>query len=135
MFSGDRWCLAGEAGVFLDPLYSPGLDLIAISNGLITDLVGRALDGEDVEELAAIHNKMFSDHREGWLTIYENQYPLMGNARVMTRQGHLGHRRLLGRPRAALLPRQVADAGRPPAVLVEPGPVQRRQQGSPAVLP
>ncbi|WP_328993721.1 FAD-dependent oxidoreductase [Kribbella sp. NBC_01245] len=84
VFSSDRWCLAGEAGVFLDPFYSPGLDLIAISNGLIADLVGRALDGEDVEEIAAIHNTVFFLLTDGWLTIYENQYPLMGNARVMT---------------------------------------------------
>ena len=83
VFSDERWCLAGEAGVFLDPFYSPGLDLIAISNGLIVDLVSRALDGEDVEELAAIHNTVFFLLTDGWLTIYEKQYPLMGNARVM----------------------------------------------------
>lgn len=83
VFSSDRWCLAGEAGVFLDPFYSPGLDLIAIGNGLITDLITRALDGEDVDELAAIHNTVFFLLTDGWLTIYEEQYPLMGNARVM----------------------------------------------------
>lgn len=83
VFSSDRWCLAGESGVFLDPLYSPGLDLIAISNGLIADLIGRALDGEDVEDLAAIHNTVFFLLADGWLTIYEAQYPLMGNSRVM----------------------------------------------------
>lgn len=83
VFSSDRWCLAGEAGIFLDPLYSPGLDLIAISNGLITDLVTRALDGEDIDELAAIHNTVFFLLTDGWLNVYEKQYPLMGNARVM----------------------------------------------------
>lgn len=83
VFSEDRWCLAGEAGVFLDPLYSPGLDLIAISNGLITDLITHALDGDDIEELAAIHNQVFLLIADGWLSIYENQYPLMGNTRVM----------------------------------------------------
>ncbi|MEU8238201.1 tryptophan 7-halogenase [Actinoplanes missouriensis] len=84
VFSADRWCLAGEAGIFLDPFYSPGLDLIAVSNGLITDLIGRALDGEDVEDAAAIHNTVFFLLTEGWLSIYEKQYPLMGNSRVMT---------------------------------------------------
>ncbi|WP_241483303.1 hypothetical protein [Nocardiopsis halophila] len=83
VFSADGWCLAGEAGVFLDPLYSPGLDLIAIGNGLITDLVGRALDGEDVEERAAIHDRMFLLITEGWLAVYEDQYPLMGAPRPM----------------------------------------------------
>lgn len=86
VFSQDRWCLAGEAGVFLDPLYSPGLDLIAIGNGLITDLIGHALDGEDAEQAAdraAIHDQVFRLIAEGWLRIYQDQYPLMGNARVM----------------------------------------------------
>lgn len=83
VFSGDRWCLAGEAGVFLDPLYSPGLDLIAMSNGLITDLLRRALDGEDVSERAAVHNEMFLLIANGWLEIYQNQYPLMGQPRIM----------------------------------------------------
>jgi flavin-dependent dehydrogenase len=81
--SSDRWCLAGEAGVFLDPLYSPGLDLIAVSNGLITDLLTHALDGEDVGERAAIHNEIYLLITDGWLKIYQDQYPLMGNARVM----------------------------------------------------
>ncbi len=83
VFSDERWCLAGEAGVFLDPLYSPGLDLIAISNGLITDLVGHALDGEDVEERAAIHNQMYLLIAEGWFRVYDQQYVLMDNARIM----------------------------------------------------
>jgi flavin-dependent dehydrogenase len=84
VFAGDgRWALAGEAGLFLDPLYSPGLDLIAIGNGLITDVVCAALDGEDVEERAAIHNQMFLTIAEGWFRIYEQQYVLMDNARIM----------------------------------------------------
>ena len=34
--------------IFLDPLYSSGLDLVAIGNGLISDMITRELDGEDV---------------------------------------------------------------------------------------
>lgn len=85
VFAGDqRWCLTGEAGVFLDPLYSPGLDLIAIGNGLVCDLITRSLDGEDVIALAALHDTMFRSVAEIWLAIYEKQYPLMGNARIMS---------------------------------------------------
>lgn len=50
VYSEQGWCLTGEAGIFLDPLYSPGFDVISLSNGLITDLVTRALDGEDISE-------------------------------------------------------------------------------------
>jgi flavin-dependent dehydrogenase len=79
-----RWCLTGESGIFLDPLYSPGLDLIAISNALVADLVTRSLDGEDVSALASVHDALFRRVTDMWLAVYENQYALMGNARVMS---------------------------------------------------
>lgn len=47
--STERWALAGEAGRFTDPLYSPGGDLISIYNTLIAD----AIDTPDPEKLAA----------------------------------------------------------------------------------
>lgn len=84
VFSTDRWCLTGDASIFLDPLYSPGMDLMAISNGLITDLVDRDLDGMEIEELTSIHNEMFKIITDGWLEIYAGQFPTMGNSRVMT---------------------------------------------------
>jgi flavin-dependent dehydrogenase len=86
VFSSDRWCLIGEAGVSLDPLYSPGGDLIAIGNGLVSDLVTHALDGEegeDLEDRAAIHNQIFLTVANSWLSTYENQYPIIGNAQIM----------------------------------------------------
>ncbi len=83
VFSQDRWCLIGEAGVSLDPLYSPGGDLMAIANSLVSDLIIHALDGEDVEDRAAIHNQLFLIFANSWLSTYEGQYPLMGNARIM----------------------------------------------------
>lgn len=84
VYSGaDRWCLTGEAGVFLDPLYSPGIDMIAIGNGLIVDLVRRSLDGADVRALATVHDSVFLRLADIWLAVYEKQYTLMGNPRVM----------------------------------------------------
>ena len=35
VFSAERWALTGEAGLFLDPFYSPGSDFIAIANTYI----------------------------------------------------------------------------------------------------
>ena len=83
VYSEERWCLTGEAGISLDPLYSPGGDMIAISNGLICDLLVRDLDGEDIEDLAAIHNQLFLMFTNSWLSTYEQQYALMGNAQIM----------------------------------------------------
>lgn len=79
-----RWALTGEASVFLDPLYSPGLDHIAITNNLIGDLIVRDRAGEDVGLIGELHDTLFRRIAEIWLAIYEKQYPLMGNAVVMT---------------------------------------------------
>ncbi len=83
VYSSQRWCLTGEAAVSIDPLYSPGGDLIAISNGLICDLINRELAGEDIQIRAAVHNRIFLILVEVWLGIYHQQYQLMGNAQVM----------------------------------------------------
>lgn len=53
VFSRDRWCITGEAGVFLDPLYSPGSDYIAMSNTFIADLIVRDLAGEAISSTSA----------------------------------------------------------------------------------
>jgi 2-polyprenyl-6-methoxyphenol hydroxylase-like FAD-dependent oxidoreductase len=83
VFSSERWCLVGEAGVALDPLYSPGGDLIAIGNGLTCDLITRNLDGEDIQGRALVHDKLFLNVATIWLGIYEQQYSLMDNAQIM----------------------------------------------------
>ncbi|MCW2516832.1 MAG: Lycopene cyclase protein [Mycobacterium sp.] len=85
VFDGhDRWCLTGDAGIFLDPLYSSGLDLVAIGNGLITDLIARDLDGEDVVARSAISDSLFRSLTDMWLAIYRDQYALMGSPTVMS---------------------------------------------------
>ena len=48
VFSADRWALTGEAGMFLDPFYSPGSDFIAIGNTYICDLVAQRPRGPAV---------------------------------------------------------------------------------------
>jgi flavin-dependent dehydrogenase len=85
VFDGrDRWCLTGDAGVFLDPLYSSGLDLVAIGNGLITDMVVRDLDGEDILARSQISDSLFRSLTEMWLAVYQDQYTLMGTPTVMS---------------------------------------------------
>ncbi|APE17569.1 halogenase [Mycobacterium sp. WY10] len=79
-----RWALTGDAGIFLDPLYSSGLDLVAIGNGLITDMITRELDGEDVVARAQISDTLFRSLTEMWLAVYQDQYSLMGVPNVMS---------------------------------------------------
>jgi Tryptophan halogenase len=79
-----RWCLTGDSGIFLDPLYSSGLDLIAIGNGLITDMITRELDGENVVARSGISDSLFRSLTDMWLNVYHNQYILMGSPNVMS---------------------------------------------------
>ena len=84
VFDGrERFCLTGDSGIFLDPLYSSGLDLVAIGNGLITDMIVRDLDGENVVARSQISDSLFRSLTDMWLAVYQNQYTLMGTPTVM----------------------------------------------------
>jgi flavin-dependent dehydrogenase len=83
VYSADRWCLTGEAGVFLDPLYSPGSDYIAVSNTFVADLIQRDLQGESIEERVNWYDQMFLSLFESSLLGYRDQYELFGNSQVM----------------------------------------------------
>ncbi|HET7842997.1 MAG TPA: NAD(P)/FAD-dependent oxidoreductase, partial [Xanthomonadales bacterium] len=67
VFSGDRWALTGEAGVFLDPFYSPGSDFIGISNTYITALIAKDLAGEEFAPYAGIYEKIYFSFYESTL--------------------------------------------------------------------
>jgi flavin-dependent dehydrogenase len=84
VFSADRWALIGEAGPFTDPFYSPGSDFISIGNELAADLIAREAAGEDVTDRASFFNTTYLRLYDAFLRLYENQYPIMGNAQVMT---------------------------------------------------
>ena len=84
VFSPDGWALVGEAGVFTDPFYSPGSDFIAIGNECAADLIARVARGEDVCERAEAFNTAYLRLFDAFLRLYNGQYPLMGNAQVMT---------------------------------------------------
>ena len=84
VFSKDCWALTGEAGMFLDPFYSPGSDFIAIGNTYITELVARDFAGRmDARSVRHFQQLFFSCYRST-LALYRGQYALFGNARVMT---------------------------------------------------
>ena len=84
VFSGKRWALTGEAGVFLDPFYSPGSDFIGISNTYISDLIQRDLAGESIARRARVYQHHFFSFYESSLLLYRDQYPLFGHARAMS---------------------------------------------------
>jgi flavin-dependent dehydrogenase len=83
VFSAERWCLTGEAGVFTDPFYSPGTDFIGVGNTLITDLIVRDFQGESISERVEFYNQTYFNIFETFLAAYDQQYPLMDNPQVM----------------------------------------------------
>ena len=82
-FSPDRWTLVGEAGGFLDALYSPGSDFIGFSNTFSCELIERDLDGEDVTELAEFYNDFYLNLFNTTAHLYRDNYQLFGNPQVM----------------------------------------------------
>ncbi|HKX44420.1 MAG TPA: FAD-dependent monooxygenase, partial [Burkholderiaceae bacterium] len=83
VFNGsDRWALTGEAGLFLDPFYSPGGDFISISNTFVTELIAQDQPGPG-PRLAGLYERIYFLLYESWLPLYLNQYPLFGDPEVM----------------------------------------------------
>ncbi|TWH99968.1 flavin-dependent dehydrogenase [Luteimonas cucumeris] len=83
VFSGDRWALTGEAGLFLDPFYSPGSDFIAISNTYVCDLIAKDRAGVPFAPYAEIYQQLYFSFYESTLTLYQDQYPIFGDPQVM----------------------------------------------------
>ena len=83
VFSAERWALTGEAGVFLDPFYSPGSDFIAMGNRYIVELIARDLAGQSLAAHAEIFQGLYFSFYRNMLALYQGQYALFGDARVM----------------------------------------------------
>src|SRR5712671_7395654 len=81
--SSSRWAIAGEAGRFTDPLYSPGGDLIALHNTLITD----AILTEDANELPAkvqLYEHLMKSCYGAYVPSFAVSYDVLGDQEAMT---------------------------------------------------
>ena len=83
VFSADRWALAGEAGRFLDPFYSPGSDFIAIGNTYVTELVMLDRAGKRFSAHAQVYEQIFRSFYDSTLALYQGQYGLFGDPEVL----------------------------------------------------
>ena len=83
VFSGERWALTGEAGLFLDPFYSPGSDFIAIANTYVCELVTRDRIGKPIRAHAAVFDQIFRSFYDSTLALYQGQYPIFGDPEVL----------------------------------------------------
>ena len=83
VFSAQRWALTGEAGLFLDPFYSPGSDFIAIGNSLITELVALDRAQRPIGAHAQLYDQLFHSFYDSTLALYTDQYPIFGDPEVL----------------------------------------------------
>lgn len=83
LFSANRWSCVGEAGIFSDPFYSPGSDMIAITNTFTSNLIGADLKGELTEEKAAqLNNYILETMFPDQLSYYVEGYHTFGNSQI-----------------------------------------------------
>jgi len=86
-YAAKGWALVGDAGAFMDPYYSPGLDHASMSVWATVDLVRRELAGEldepALDAAVARHNEQFFRSYDRWLdALYTDKYELMGDAEL-----------------------------------------------------
>ena len=82
-FSADRWAVVGEAGAFVDPLYSPGTDFIALANSFTGELIRVDLSQGDLEQRARELSIQYRGLTMGSLDVFRNSAPVYGHARAM----------------------------------------------------
>jgi len=87
-WSADRWAIVGEAGVFADPLYSPGTDFIALSNSFTIELMKADRAGEPLPPLVTSLDQQYREHVEGSLGVYRRAAPIYAHARAMANKAY-----------------------------------------------
>jgi hypothetical protein len=83
-FAGDGFTLAGDAGAFIDPFYSPGMDWVAFTSWSSAQLILAQQKGEEMAPLVEKHNRGFSRSYERWFAaIYKDKYEYIGDFDLM----------------------------------------------------
>ena len=85
IFSHHRWSCVGEAGLFLDPLYSLGSDFIAIGNTITVEMIRRDFQAELTEAAVSDFNRLVLDLLAPiGLAYYKDTYRTFGHAHIFT---------------------------------------------------
>ena len=84
LYSGaHRWAITGEAGVFLDPFYSPGSDFIAISNTFVTELIEIDRAEGATAMMSEVYEQIYFSLYDNMMTLYQDQYKIFGDPEVL----------------------------------------------------
>ena len=83
VFSSSRWACVGVAGIFPDPFYSPGTDLIGFGNSLVCQMVEQDLQGKLTQATVDDANRFLIQYSDGLTPNIHNAYQCFGNETVM----------------------------------------------------
>jgi flavin-dependent dehydrogenase len=88
-WSADRWALVGEAGAFVDPLYSPGTDFIAAANHYTVEMIRTDLankHGADVDLHAKANhlNLLYRSMYNGCIDLFRRASVVYGHPSAMS---------------------------------------------------
>jgi len=82
-WSEDRWALVGEAGAFVDPLFSPGTDFIGFANCFTIELMRADLAGLDLKPKAMMLNAQYRALLNGSFQLFRTAAPIYGHPSAM----------------------------------------------------
>jgi len=82
-WSEERWAMVGEAGAFVDPLYSPGSDFIALANCFTTEMIRVDLAGGDLKSKAVQLNGHYRSMVNATTALFRNAAPVYGHPHAM----------------------------------------------------
>jgi flavin-dependent dehydrogenase len=79
VYSIDRWACVGEAGVFSDPFYSPGNDMIGFGNSMVTSMIRHDAEGTLTPQLVDEYNWFLIGLNDSLTDKIQQIYSLFGN--------------------------------------------------------
>lgn len=82
LFSHQRWACVGEAGIFPDPFYSPGVDLIGFANTITAEMIRQDFQGTLIPETVTHYNRFLRGFNDTMKQTIQSGYPNFGNATV-----------------------------------------------------
>lgn len=84
LYAGDGFVLVGDAGAFLDPLYSPGMDWLAFTVTRATEMILAQQRGESAAQHVFRYNRDFTRSYDRWFeAVYLNKYEYLGDYELM----------------------------------------------------
>ncbi len=83
-YAGDGFALVGDAGAFLDPFYSPGMDWLSFTTYSTAQMILAQQRGENMAPWVARYNRDFTRSYARWFdAVYRDKYEYLGDYDLM----------------------------------------------------